>query len=57
VELGWAKASAGNLIENGAHLCREIGARRFLGLPRRIIGVSSIVDRRNFSIAASRAAM
>ena len=48
VELGRAEARAGGLIENGAHLRREIGARGFLGLPRSIVGVSGIVDRRNF---------
>ena len=48
VELGRAKACAGGLIENGAHLRREIGARGILGLPRRVVGVSGIVDRRNF---------
>ena len=45
VELGRAKASTGGLIENGAHLRCEVGARGFLGLPRRIVGVSGIVDR------------
>ena len=48
VQLGRAKACAGGLIENGAHLRREIGACGFLGLPRRVVGVSGIVDRRNF---------
>jgi hypothetical protein len=48
VELGRAKACAGGLIENGAHLRREFGARGFLGLQRRIVGVFGIVDRRNF---------
>ena len=48
VELGRAKACAGGLIENDAHLRREIGACGFLGLPRCIVGVSGIVDRRNF---------
>jgi hypothetical protein len=30
------------------HLRHEIGACGFLGLPRRVVGVSGIVDRRNF---------
>jgi hypothetical protein len=38
----------GGLIENGAHLRCEIDARSILGLSRRVVGVSGIVDRRNF---------
>jgi hypothetical protein len=38
----------GGLIENGAHLRCEIDARSILGLSRRLVGVSGIVDRRNF---------
>jgi hypothetical protein len=48
VELGRTKALTRGFVENGTHLRREIGACRVLGLPRRIVGVSGIVDRRNF---------
>ena len=48
VELGRAEAVAGGLIENGAHPRREISAGGFLGLPRPVVDVSGIVDRRNF---------
>ena len=48
VELGRAKACAGGIIENGAHPRREISAGGILGLPRPVVDVSGIVDRRNF---------
>jgi hypothetical protein len=47
VELGRAIARAGGFAENDAHLRREVGARRFLGLPRGLVDVAGMVDRRN----------
>ena len=48
VQLGRPEAVAGGLIEDCAHPRREISAGGILGLPRPVVDVSGIVDRRNF---------